>query len=179
MRSGRKSGAVRVLIGLLLVGGWFIIESDKQYETHALIKEEAEVHATDGRTTVALVTYAIDGDTIEIEGGERVRLLGIDTPEHGECYFAESTEYTRRYVVGKRVRLVSDATDRDKYGRLLRHVFVDEAGEDRHVNALLVAEGYAAVLPIPPDRLYREEFESLETVAKENNLGKWGACGGR
>ncbi|GAG19155.1 unnamed protein product, partial [marine sediment metagenome] len=87
-----------------------------------------------------LVTRVIDGDTIEIQGGERVRYIGIDTPEtvHPlepvEYFGQEATEKNRELVEGKRVRLEKDVEDRDEYGRLLQYVWLD----DIMVNAELV-----------------------------------------
>lgn len=130
-------------------------------------------------STVARVAYVIDGDTIEIASGERVRLLGVDTPEMDECYYQEATNFARDVMNGRAVRLEADVTDRDQYGRLLRQVFVaDETGEETHVNYELVARGYAEVLPIPPDRAYREAFRAAEAAASAAARGRHGVCSG-
>jgi endonuclease YncB( thermonuclease family) len=71
-----------------------------------------------------LVTRVIDGDTIELANGEAVRFVGIDTPERGECGYAEATANMERLVLGKRVRLTMSDEDRDRYDRLLRYVNV-------------------------------------------------------
>ncbi|HEX6247946.1 MAG TPA: thermonuclease family protein [Nocardioidaceae bacterium] len=71
-----------------------------------------------------LVVYVVDGDTVDLANGERVRLVGIDTPERGECGSEESTANLERLVLGKRVRLRISDEDRDGYGRLLRYVDV-------------------------------------------------------
>ncbi|HSE10773.1 MAG TPA: thermonuclease family protein [Nocardioidaceae bacterium] len=73
-----------------------------------------------------LVTRVIDGDTIELGNGERVRLVGIDTPERGECGYAEATANMERLVLGKRVSLAISDEDRDRYDRLLRYVLVGD-----------------------------------------------------
>lgn len=116
-----------------------------------------------------LVERVVDGDTIVLEDEERVRLLGIDTPERGQFLFEESTAFLRERVEGKRVRLVSDQTDRDKYDRLLRHVYIG----DKHVNLLLVREGYASVLVIEPDIAHTSAFLQEEQMARERGLGIW------
>jgi endonuclease YncB( thermonuclease family) len=72
-----------------------------------------------------LVTEVIDGDTLDVAGGERVRLVGIDTPERGECGYARASRALERQVLGRRVRLARSDEDRDRYGRLLRYVDVD------------------------------------------------------
>ena len=116
-----------------------------------------------------LVTRVIDGDTIEIEGGYRVRYIGIDTPERGEpCYF-EATEANRSLVEGKRVRLEKDIEDKDEYGRLLRYVWVD----DTMANAELVRLGYAYSYSYPPNLKYQTYFLQLEKKARGQRLGLW------
>lgn len=126
------------------------------------------------RATVARV---IDGDTVELEGGERVRYLLVDAPEitHGKnaCFGAESREYNRSLVEGRRVDLLYEPRCRDRYDRLLAFVQLD--GVD--VNAALVRGGYACVLHIPPDGDARVgAFRSLEAQARTHAEGLWRAC---
>ena len=71
---------------------------------------------------VARVTQVIDGDTIRVEGGYKVRYIGIDTPEMGEAFGMEAWQANRKLVEGKKVRLERDVSETDKYGRLLRYV---------------------------------------------------------
>ena len=73
----------------------------------------------------ALVIRVIDGDTIELQDGSRVRYLGIDTPETDEYYYTEATAKNRELVEGKIVELQSGKRDQDKYDRLLRYVYVN------------------------------------------------------
>ena len=122
-----------------------------------------------------LVTKVVDGDTVELEGGERVRYIGIDTPEsttEHECYGEEAKAKNRALVEGKRVRLVADAEDRDKYGRLLRYVFLDET----FINLTLASEGYATQLTIPPNVAHADEFRSAVANAREQGSGLWSGC---
>jgi len=116
-----------------------------------------------------LVTQVIDGDTIEIEGGYHVRYIGIDTPEIGEPYYLEATEANRNLVEGKVVWLEKDVEDKDKYGRLLRYVWVD----DTMVNAELVSLGYAYSYSYPPNVSYQKHFLQLEQEAREQERGLW------
>ena len=122
-----------------------------------------------------LVIRVIDGDTIEIQGGERVRYIGIDAPEtvHPskpvEHFGKEATEKNRELVEGKRVRLEKDVEDRDEYGRLLRYVWRD----NMMVNAELVRLGYAYSYSLPPNIKYQELFLQLEKKAREQGLGLW------
>ena len=93
----------------------------------------------------SIVSRIVDGDTIELGTGERVRYIGIDTPEtvdprkEVQCFGKEASAKNKELVEGKEVRLVKDVSDKDKYGRLLRYVYVG----DVFVNEKLVSEGYA------------------------------------
>lgn len=126
----------------------------------------------------ALVMRAIDGDTIELEDGSRVRYLLVDTPESTngatDCWGHEAAEYNKTLVEGKTVDLAYDeAQCEDRYGRLLAYVSVD----GREVNSLLVERGYACALYIPPAGEDRHtEFQDAETIAKAQDAGMWGAC---
>jgi len=120
----------------------------------------------------ALVTQVIDGDTIVIEGGYRVRYIGIDTPEiHPELepFGMEALEANQELVEGKIVRLERDVSQTDKYGRLLRYVYVDGI----LVNAELVRLGLAEAKAYPPDTRYQEDLEQLEGEAREAGWGMW------
>jgi micrococcal nuclease len=81
-------------------------------------------------------------------------------------------ERNKELVMGQTVRLVKDVSETDRYGRLLRYVFVD----DRFINQLLVAEGYANASSYPPDVAYQEVFRSAEEMAREHGAGLWTQC---
>lgn len=120
----------------------------------------------------ALVTQVIDGDTIVIEGGYKLRYIGIDTPEihpQSEPFAMEALEANRQLVEGKRVHLEQDVSQTDKYGRLLRYVYVDGI----LVNAELVRLGLAEAKAYPPDTKYQEDLEKLEREAKQAGRGMW------
>ncbi|MFH1326053.1 MAG: lamin tail domain-containing protein [Candidatus Falkowbacteria bacterium] len=125
-----------------------------------------------------LVTKVIDGDTIELETGEKIRYIGIDTPETKhptkgiECFGQEAYEQNKQLVLNKKVRLEKDVTDKDSYKRLLRYVYVD----DLFINKELVAQGYAYSYPYPPDTKYQNEFNDAEENAKNNKSGLWQKC---
>lgn len=124
------------------------------------------------------VEKVVDGDTIKLENGEVVRYIGIDTPEtvHPsepvQCFGKEASDKNKDLVEGKLVKLEKDITDRDKYGRLLRYVWVG----DLFVNDYLVREGYAYVYTYPPDVKYSEQFVQSQKEARENNRGLWAGC---
>lgn len=125
-----------------------------------------------------LVTKVIDGDTIEIEGGKRVRYIGIDTPEtvHPskpvECYGKEASSKNLDLVLNKKVKLVKDVSETDKYGRLLRYVYVG----DIFVNDYLVKEGYAKASTYPPDVKFNEQFLTSQKYAIDSDKGLWGSA---
>lgn len=122
------------------------------------------------------VSKVIDGDTIELENGETVRLIGIDTPEtvHPskavEYYGKEASDFTRMLVEEKQVKLEFDVQKLDKYNRLLAYVYLEDG---TFLNAELVKEGYAKVSTYPPNVKYADLFTKLQKEARENNRGLW------
>ena len=124
------------------------------------------------------VVRVIDGDTIEIEGKKTVRYIGIDTPEIHHptkpvgCFGAEAAKRNAELVLGKKVKLVKDVSETDRYGRLLRYVWVD----DQFVNELLVKEGFALSATFPPDVNNQKIFQDAEREAKEKSVGLWKSC---
>lgn len=130
-----------------------------------------------------LVTKVIDGDTFEIKGGLRVRMIGVDTPETKDprravgCFGRQASAETKNLIEGKAVILQKDISETDKYSRLLRYVFLPaEGGQTLFVNDYLIREGFAQTLTYPPDVKYDERFREAETKAKEAKLGLWGSC---
>jgi len=130
-----------------------------------------------GREETWLVRHVPDGDGLELEDGTRVRYLGIDAPEMSgvngkpELLAEESRELNRALVVGKRVRLERDVSDRDRYGRLLRYVYVGNT----FINAEIVRAGLAMSLLIYPDERHAADFARLEETARKSKLGMWKA----
>lgn len=123
------------------------------------------------------VERVVDGDTFQIaEGKEKVRMIGIDTPEsvkpgeEPEPFGKEAAEYTKKVLSGQKVRLVMDVQERDKYGRLLAYVYLKDG---TFVNALLVKEGYAKTFTVPPNVAHAEEFVQLEREARSGKKGLW------
>ncbi|OGY29213.1 MAG: hypothetical protein A3F33_01165 [Candidatus Woykebacteria bacterium RIFCSPHIGHO2_12_FULL_43_10] len=126
-------------------------------------------------TPTVLVKRVIDGDTIEIEGGQKVRYIGIDTPESTtktECFGKEATNKNKLLVEGREVTLEKDVSETDKFGRLLRYVYVGNL----MVNQELVLSGYANASSYPPDIKYQELFRTSEKEAREQGRGLWGNC---
>ena len=127
--------------------------------------------------TTAKVASVIDGDTIVLTTGEKVRYLMVDTPEitsgKHDCFGEEAHRYNEDLVLGQEVSLTYDQECEDSYGRLLAYV----EAPDGEINTLLVDRGFACVLYIPPNGAAREaEFADLELKARQSKAGLWGAC---
>src|SRR4051794_37145832 len=130
------------------------------------------------------VDHVVDGDTVEVVVGrrhERVRLIGVDTPEvyvergPPDCYGPDASAFTKRLLPpGTPVRLERDVVGRDDYGRLLAYVFL---ADGRMVNELIVDGGNARPLTIPPNVAYAARFVAGAKAAEAAGLGLWGACG--
>ncbi|WP_235827877.1 thermonuclease family protein [Brevibacillus migulae] len=122
------------------------------------------------------VIRVVDGDTFEMEGGERVRLIGVDTPESVkpntpvQPYAKEASSYTKQLLEGKKVRLQFDVQLRDKYKRLLAYVYLPDG---TFVNRKLIEEGYAKTLTIPPNVAFSEQFAAAMKQAREEKRGLW------
>lgn len=127
------------------------------------------------------VTKVVDGDTfwiINTKGEEeKIRLIGINTPEARntgrtqiEYFGKESSDFAKKILAGKSVRLEYDVQKYDRYKRTLAYVYLEDG---TFFNALLVKEGYATVATYPPNVKYVELFTALAIEARENNKGLW------
>jgi micrococcal nuclease len=130
-----------------------------------------------GRTRDRLVVRVIDGDTIELDHGEHVRLIGVDAPESVDrrkpvqCFSRESAAFLRKLLKQKRVRLMYGDTRRDRFGRTLAYVFLKNG---THVNEMLVKKGYAFAY-VRYRFSYQDEFVRFEREARTRRKGLWGA----
>ena len=128
--------------------------------------------------STVLVTEVVDGDTIRLNTGETVRYIGINAPEIAhknskpQCFGVQATDENTRLVLNKRVTLMPDVSDKDKYGRLLRFVWVGNI----FVNQLLIRQGFATTDTVPPDLGYKQIFLDAQLQAKQEHLGLWKTC---
>lgn len=125
----------------------------------------------------ARVVRVVDGDTVVLTGLGRSRLIGVDTPEvHGvaECYGRKASAYARRVLGGRRVRYRLGTEQRDRFGRALVYVWL---GDGRLFNAMLVRDGYAQPLTIPPNVEFADRLVALARRARRDGRGLWGSCG--
>jgi micrococcal nuclease len=140
---------------------------------------------------IAVVERVVDGDTIDVVIGdnhERVRLIGIDTPEiahpasngrpanPAECFGDEAHRFTESLLpAGTEVRLARDVVPRDDYGRLLAYVYL--AGDDGvFVNLELARQGYAQPLTIEPNDTLAAMIVDAAVSAEQSEVGLWNAC---
>ena len=130
--------------------------------------------------SLAEVVSVTDGDTLKVRIGnrqEKVRLIGVDTPEMAQKPWGG---YARKYLEGlvsasgRRVKLEYDVEKRDKYGRLLAYV---KTADGQFVNYLLVRDGYAVLFTVPPNVKYVEDLKSAQKEAREKGLGIWSKNG--
>ena len=133
-----------------------------------------EITETEEEFKEVICTRVIDGDTIEIKDDTgktfKVRYIGIDTPENGDNYFEEAKEANEKLVLNETIKMYKDVSETDKYGRLLRYIYIG----DIFVNAYLVENGFAMASTYPPDVKYSDYFAELQNAAQSKGLGFWG-----
>lgn len=123
-----------------------------------------------------VVRWVIDGDTFELEGGERVRLIGVDAPEnmrrknHVDFYGPESAALAKALLNGQKVRLEKDIQEKDKYGRTLAYAYLEDG---TFVNARLVEEGAARAIVIAPNGRHYSHLKSAQQKARKLQKGLW------
>ena len=124
-------------------------------------------------TRSAKVIRVLDGDTIEVENGQRVRYLGINAPESGQPFSTAATRENERLVGGRIVNLEFDVQAQDRYGRLLAYIWIG----DVLINKEIVKNGYAASGTIQPNVKYQDLILKAQQEARENCRGLWlGLC---
>lgn len=144
--------------------------------------------ATATKDGSATIEHVIDGDTVDVTVGdrhERIRLIGIDTPEVyvdtgvPECFGPEASGFTKSLLPpGTDVRLERDVVGRDDYGRLLAYVYVVRDGIEVMANEQIIASGFAVPLTIEPNSTFADRFVDAARDAERAGLGLWAACGG-
>jgi len=161
-----------ILVGIIILSIIGIFSGGEEDITANIVEEVKinEIQDILKEKTTFLVTKVVDGDTIDIETGERVRFVCIDTPERGDFYYKEAKDFLTNYILNKEVKLVKDITEKDRYGRILRYVYL----EDEFVNGILVEKGYAKVYRYNPDVTLCDDLSVLERKAKNSKLGIWG-----
>ena len=145
----------------------------------------ATIPGTSVKGTVAVVSHVVDGDTVDLvfagDRTERVRLLGIDTPETVkpnapvDCFGPEASARTKELLApGTAVLVQRDAEARDRYGRLLGYLW--RRADGLFVNRSLVADGYAHTLSISPNTAHRADLAQASSTAAAAGAGLWSRC---
>ena len=147
-------------------------------------KQEREQLAKRFHLEAVTVERVVDGDTLKLTDGRRIRLIGVNTPEstkRTEEYGKEASQYTTSKLNGKQVWIQKDISETDRYDRLLRIVWVDIPTDDmdekeirtKMFNADLVINGYAEPSTFQPDVKYSDYFIKFAREAREQNTGLW------
>lgn len=194
MSNGRKTtiftilGAIIALIGFIAGRISSPITPTSLAKPDPVLQSEIPLRRTPQDPTPTnnqlLVKRVIDGDTIELDNGDKVRYIGIDTPETldprkpVQCFGKNASAKNKELVEGKPVWLVKDITDKDKYGRLLRYVYLGDPDQESSVfvNLELVKQGFAHSSTYPPDIKFQELFLAAQAEARDANRGLWNSC---
>lgn len=119
-----------------------------------------------------VVVRIIDGDTMELQGGDRLRLLALDTPEEGELFYAEASQLTTRLSLGRMAQIEFANRRRDKYGRLLGYLYIDSL----FVNKIVIDSGYGYVYLFRDNELHSEPVRRMleaQRSAIARKVGIW------
>ena len=178
LRRGRRL-SIRMLIPLVILAGFYLYY--KSPLRHVKFAPAVPPQVASHDQPHCNVLRIVDGDTFvcRFPDGkeEKIRLIGVNTPETShqkkgvENYGKEAKEFTKNTLSGKWVKLELDMQPRDRYGRLLDYVYLEDG---TFFNALLVQEGYAQVMTIPPNVKNQELFLKLQREAREQGRGLWG-----
>lgn len=171
-----------LVLAIILVGLYTHLFIPKNTSTTKPVEVTHEATSTASLiatgSATSRVARVIDGDTIELTTGQKVRYIGIDTPETVDprrpvmCYGREASAENKRLVEGKEVHLEKDVSETDKYGRLLRYVYLDNL----FINDYLVRQGFAHASTFPPDVKFATQFITAQKEARDNNRGLWAGC---
>lgn len=176
------NNAVSIGVAIILItatGALAILLAENAPDIRGLMPPAAVSNPSLMRDVPATVKRVIDGDTIELASGEKVRYIGIDTPEKvspsvsTQCYAEEASTYMRSLVEGKNIKLTQDTSARDRYGRLLAYVYLENG---TLLNEDLVRKGYAFSSAYPPDTAQQRLLDQAQESARSQNLGLWGKC---
>ncbi|WP_127584365.1 thermonuclease family protein [Paenibacillus koleovorans] len=171
------SGFLAIVLLAILVIGCSAQSASVNPDSDIAAIVQAYPQLADQPWTKAEVKRVVDGDTFETMEGDKVRLIGVNTPETVkpnspvERYGKEASNYTKQALTGRMVYMFRDAGDKDTYSRLLRYVFL--AGKTEMYNETLLVEGYANTMTVPPNVMFQKKFVELERRARENRIGLW------
>ncbi len=168
-----KKTLIFILGGIILITtiwSFFLAEKMDNTPTGSITLLESEKPQEIIGEIYFTVTKVIDGDTIDVDTGERVRLICIDSPEYYEDYYQEAKEFLEDLILNKEVRLEKDISEVGKYGRLVRNIYLPDG---TFVNELIVKQGYAEAYWYKPDTTLCPIIQKAEDYAKDHELGIW------
>ncbi|MBI5931138.1 MAG: thermonuclease family protein [Chloroflexi bacterium] len=119
--------------------------------------------------TSAKVTDVVDGDTLDLDNGQRVRLIGINTPEREQPFYEEASDFLKKRLDGKHVEIEYDQEDTDQYGRTLAYIWLG----DVLINQEILEQGLAVAYSVPPNARYEQVFLAAEQGAQSAGVGLW------
>lgn len=169
-----------LLAGALLIFAGFVSKEisvvSKNKEESALkaflFKDDSKTLGSNSNSIAEVfISKVLDGDTIETSSGARIRYIGINAPEKGEKFSSLATELNKELVLNKKIRLEFDVQAKDRYGRTLAYVFIDNI----FVNQEMVKKGLAVTETIQPNVKYQNEIVNAQKEAREKCLGIWKA----
>lgn len=172
--------SISLAIILIVASGALAVRlANEVPDISALLKSQTVSNPSLMKDVPVTVKRIIDGDTIELASGEKVRYIGVDTPEKvspnvsTQCFADEASRYNQSQVEGKNVRLTQDTSARDRYGRLLAYVYLEDG---RFLNEELVKKGYAFSSTYPPDTAKQKVLDQAQESARSQSLGLWKQC---
>jgi len=122
------------------------------------------------------VIEVVDGDTIKLGDGRRIRYISIDTPEEEKCFAQKAKKINSDLVLGKKVRLERDINEMDRFGRYLAYVYLQDGEEEIFVNEFLLAEGAGEFFLDTVNLRYQNLLVQAAEKAHEENKGLWHEC---
>lgn len=185
MKDSSRTIIFIVLISILFIFLGFFLRIKFNNESQKKIPSSPNLNITSAiipSPTVirekAIVSFVYDGDTIELTDKRKVRYIGIDAPEvnwkkgNPQCFATQSAKVNQEMLKGQEIELAKDISDVDKYGRLLRYIWIDGI----FLNDFLLRQGYARLELIAPDTNYSNQFKEAQKEARDNKRGLWQKC---
>lgn len=168
-----KNKLVLIPLALLLSISSFLVGTKYEKQIKAAITNQPTINKEQilDFPKEATVKRVIDGDTIELANGQIVRLVGVNAPDNGQPYEEEATDYNKKLVEGKKVKLEYDAYKSDRFGRILAYVIID----NKNLSVELVKKGLAKVTIYEKRKtlIYQQQLLDAEKEAKNKKLGIW------
>lgn len=178
-------GGILVLVILIFSDNSFTSSLTNSLGFNSPEKTE-KISKIDEKIEKVMVNRAVDGDTIELTDGRKIRYLNVDTPEtvkagtSVKCFGPEASKFNKELMTKNRtIWLTSDKAKTDRYGRDLRFVFLKDEETNKvelSVNANLVKLGFGQAKSYSPNTTYKKDFEKWQFEAQKNNIGIWKSC---